>query len=50
MPNAASEILRSQSNDASFDDIWSELSWRGLVPVSTNEDELRELLAGDPIT
>jgi tyrosyl-tRNA synthetase len=42
--------LASQSNDPSFPDIWSELEWRGLVHVSTNSDELRALLAGDPIT
>jgi tyrosyl-tRNA synthetase len=48
--SAASENLVAQSNDASFPDIWSELEWRGLVQVSTNVDELKELLAGDPIT
>jgi tyrosyl-tRNA synthetase len=42
--------LKKQSNDATFVDIWSELEWRGLVHVSTNADELRALLAGDPIT
>jgi tyrosyl-tRNA synthetase len=47
---AASEALSSQSNDPSFPDIWSELEWRGLVHVSTNAEELRELLSGDPIT
>jgi tyrosyl-tRNA synthetase len=47
---AASEALSSQRNDRSFPDIWSELEWRGLVHVSTNADELRELLSGDPIT
>lgn len=50
MPADASETLNSQSNDPSFDDIWDELQWRGLVHVSTNEDELKEILAGDPIT
>ena len=39
-----------QANDPSFPSIWEELNWRGLVHVSTNADELRELLAGPPIT
>jgi len=39
-----------QRNDDSFDDIWDELQWRGLVHVSTNEAELKALLAGPPIT
>jgi tyrosyl-tRNA synthetase len=42
--------LSSQTNDSSFPDLWEELTWRGLVHVSTNADELRELLAGEPIT
>jgi tyrosyl-tRNA synthetase len=50
VPAAASGALESQSNDATFPDLWSELEWRGLVHVSTNVDELRELLAGAPIT
>ncbi len=50
MPAATSEILDKQSNDASFSDIWSELEWRGLVHVSTNANELKALLAGDPVT
>ena len=37
-------------NDDTFDDVWDELNWRGLVHVSTNADELKALLAGDPIT
>ena len=45
-----SESLASQSNDPTFDDVWDELQWRGLVHVSTNEAELKELLAGEPIT
>jgi tyrosyl-tRNA synthetase len=50
VPAAASDALSKQSNDSSFDDIWSELEWRGLVHVSTNAGELKALLAGDPIT
>ncbi len=45
-----SSALARQSNDVSFPTLWDELQWRGLVHVSTNEDELRELLDGDPIT
>ncbi|MBX3194945.1 MAG: tyrosine--tRNA ligase [Microbacteriaceae bacterium] len=39
-----------QRNDASFDDVWEELNWRGLVHVSTDAAELKALLAGEPIT
>ena len=30
--------------------MWEEINWRGLVHVSTNADELKKLLAGEPIT
>src|SRR4051812_46993464 len=43
-------ILAEQANDPTFADIWEELVWRGLVHVSTDEGELKQLLAGDPIT
>ncbi|MFC5790479.1 tyrosine--tRNA ligase [Agromyces tardus] len=43
-------ILASQQNDATFDDVWEELLWRGLVHVSTDQAALKELLAGEPIT
>ena len=43
-------ILASQHNDATFDDVWEELRWRGLVHVSTDEAALKQLLAGPPIT
>jgi len=43
-------ILAQQANDPTFDDVWEEISWRGLVHVSTDPTELHELLAGDPIT
>jgi tyrosyl-tRNA synthetase len=36
--------------DPTFPTVWDEIVWRGLVHVSTNEDELRELLSGPPIT
>ena len=45
-----SEALSSQTNDASFADLWDELNWRGLIHVSTDAEELRKLLAGEPIT
>jgi tyrosyl-tRNA synthetase len=44
------EILAQQHNDASFPTLWDELQWRGLIHVSTDPAELRELLAGPPIT
>jgi tyrosyl-tRNA synthetase len=47
---SASEVLQSQKNDPSFGDVWDELQWRGLIHVSTNEQELKALLAGPPIT
>ncbi|WP_422391668.1 tyrosine--tRNA ligase [Arthrobacter sp. N1] len=42
--------LAGQRNDPSFDGVYDELVWRGLIHVSTDEGELRELLAGPPIT
>ena len=47
---SAPEILKTQFNDPTFDDVWEEINWRGLVHVSTNAGELKELLAGEPIT
>ena len=44
------EILSEQQNDPSFDDVWEELDWRGLVHVSTDAAALKELLAGPPVT
>ncbi len=40
----------NQSNDNTFADILDELKWRGLVALSTDEDELRKALTGSPIT
>lgn len=37
------------ANDPTFDNVWDELAYRGLIHVSTDEGELRELLAGDPV-
>jgi len=44
------EVLATQTNDASFPDIWEELQWRGLLNQTTNEEELRELLTKKSIT
>lgn len=49
-PVLASEALTTQHNDASFDTVWDELEWRGLVQISTDAAELRKLLDGPPIT
>jgi tyrosyl-tRNA synthetase len=46
----ASEITTAQRNDETFVDVWEEITWRGLVHVSTDADELKTLLAGRPIT
>ncbi|MET4639634.1 tyrosine--tRNA ligase [Mycetocola sp. 2940] len=42
--------LQSQSNDPSFEDVWEEIVWRGLVHVSTDAAALKTLLSGPPIT
>jgi len=44
-------VLRAvtPANDPSFDNVWDELVWRGLVHVSTDEEALRTLLGGAPI-
>lgn len=39
-----------QTNDSSFQDLWSELSWRGLIADSTNDLEVRRLLNKQSIT
>lgn len=38
------------ANDPTFANVWDEIVWRGLVHVSTDQDALRDLLSGDPIT
>lgn len=43
-------VLSEQRNDQSFDNVWQELKWRGLVHVSTDEAALEETLSGDPVT
>ncbi|WP_196837057.1 tyrosine--tRNA ligase [Zhihengliuella flava] len=47
---AENPALAQQKNDPTFENIWQELKWRGVVHVSTDEAALEELLAGDPIT
>lgn len=42
--------LETQRNDSSFDTLWDELVWRGLIHVSTDAEELKKLLQGPPIT
>ncbi|MEY4554851.1 MAG: hypothetical protein RL197_1278 [Actinomycetota bacterium] len=39
-------VLATQTNDASFGHILDELKWRGLVALSTDEQELRAALDG----
>ena len=45
-----SSVFNNQSNDSSFKDILDELKWRGLVAISTDEDELRKALTTGSIT
>ena len=47
--DAAPVSALAPANDPTFDNVWDELVWRGLVHVSTDQDELRELLSGEPI-
>ncbi|MCW4465394.1 tyrosine--tRNA ligase [Glutamicibacter sp. MNS18] len=43
-------VIAGQSNDSSFENIWQELKWRGLVHVSTDETELERVLSEESIT
>jgi tyrosyl-tRNA synthetase len=47
---AVQSVLDAQSNDSSFKDIWDELSWRGLIAISTDADELRAALNQGQLT
>ena len=38
------------ANDPTFENVWDEIVWRGLVHVSTDQEALRALLGGEPIT
>lgn len=42
--------MSAQRNDDSFETLWDELQWRGLVHVSTDPEALSELLEGAPFT
>ena len=42
--------LRAQANDPSYENVWQELTWRGLVHMSTDAAALEEALAGEPIS
>ncbi len=46
----ASEALTSQRNDESFESVWDEIEWRGLIHISTDAAELKALLDGPPVT
>lgn len=43
-------ITQGQSNDKSFQGIWEELQWRGLVALSTDETELSKQLNSSKLT
>jgi tyrosyl-tRNA synthetase len=43
-------ILAAQRNDDSFEDIWEEVCWRGLVHVSTDASSLKTVLGAEQIT
>ncbi len=47
---ATMETLSAQRNDSSFEHIVDELLWRGLIALSTDEQELRAALSAGPIT
>ncbi|WP_418887769.1 tyrosine--tRNA ligase [Microbacterium schleiferi] len=38
------------ANDPTFENVWDEIVWRGLVHVSTDQEALRALLSEGPIT
>ena len=38
------------ANDPTFDNVWDEIVWRGLVHVSTDQEALRALLGSGSIT
>ena len=43
-------LLATQSNDDTFSSLWEELQWRGLVHVSTDPEQLAQLLASPPVS
>ena len=48
--NNTNELLASQRLDDSFDTLWDELQWRGLIHVSTDQGALSALLEGPSFT
>ncbi|MFM6963881.1 MAG: tyrosine--tRNA ligase [Micrococcales bacterium] len=48
--NSNASVLAAQSNDSSFADVLDELKWRGLVAISTDEEQLRKALTEGSIT
>ncbi len=50
MSSAVDVNATAPANDPSFDTVWDELVWRGLIHVSTDQEALRTLLGGAPIT
>ncbi|WP_310795600.1 tyrosine--tRNA ligase [Herbiconiux oxytropis] len=50
MSETPKSAVAPEQNDPTFDDVWDELDYRGLVHVSTDADALKALLAGPPIT
>ncbi len=45
-----SSALAAQTNDTSFSEIWEELKWRGLIALSTDEEELRKAFNSGVVT
>ncbi|NLS11048.1 tyrosine--tRNA ligase [Nesterenkonia sp. MY13] len=43
-------VLAEQQNDPSFENVFQELKWRGLIHVSTDEAALEEALCGERLT
>ncbi len=52
LASVSSPSLRAltPANDPTFENVWDELVWRGLVHVSTDAGALRELLASGSVT
>ena len=48
--NEQNPALSGQRNDPSFENVWQELKWRGLVHVSTDETELERVLSEEIVT
>ena len=46
----SADILNAQHNDDTFENIWQELKWRGLVHVSTDEEALEKALSSETVT